>query len=142
VLDVMAHLALPATVLVTGILAPLARQMRSSMLDELQQDYLRTARAKGLSERTVLYAHALKNALFPVVTLMGLQIPVLVGGAAVVESLFAWPGMGRLAVDSALQRDYPTVLGVTAVIATLAIISSLSVDLLYGWLDPRTSQDS
>jgi peptide/nickel transport system permease protein len=107
------------------------------MLEELQQDYLRTARAKGLSGRTVLYRHALKNALFPVVTLVGLQIPVLVGGAAVVESLFAWPGMGRLAVDSALQRDYPTVLGVTAVIATLAITSSISVDLLYGWLDPR-----
>jgi peptide/nickel transport system permease protein len=107
------------------------------MLDELQQDYLRTARSKGLAERTIVYRHALKNSLFPVVTLIGLQIPILVGGAAVVESLFAWPGMGRLAVNSALQRDYPTVLGVTTVVATLAIVSSLVVDLLYGWLDPR-----
>jgi peptide/nickel transport system permease protein len=136
-LDVLAHLVLPATVLVAGILPQIARQMRSSMLDELQQDYLRTARSKGLAERTIVYRHALKNSLFPVVTLIGLQIPILVGGAAVVESLFAWPGMGRLAVNSALQRDYPTVLGVTTVVATLAIVSSLVVDLLYGWLDPR-----
>ena len=137
VFDILRHLILPAIVLGTGLLAPLTRQMRSSMLDVLHQDYVRTAHAKGLTDRVVLYRHALKNAMFPVITLMGVQIATLVGGAAVIESLFAWPGMGRLAVDSAFQRDYPTVMGITVVIAALAIASNLIIDLLYAWLDPR-----
>jgi peptide/nickel transport system permease protein len=136
-LDVPRYVLLPAAVLVTGLLAPLARQMRSSMLEELNQDYLRTAHAKGIGANFVLYRHALKNALFPVITLMGTQIPLLIGGSAIIESLFAWPGMGRLAVSSAFERDYPTVLAITIIIATIAILSGLVVDLLYVWLDPR-----
>jgi peptide/nickel transport system permease protein len=136
-LDRLQHLILPMTVLAAASLAQLTRQMRSSMLDVLAADYVRTARAKGLPEQRVLTRHALKNALFPVITLIGLQVPILVGGAAIVETIFVWPGIGQLAVNAAFQRDYPTVMGVTLLISVMAIISNLAVDLSYTFLDPR-----
>jgi peptide/nickel transport system permease protein len=139
--DRVQHLILPMAVLAAASLAQLTRQMRSSMLDVLAADYVRTARAKGLREWRVLTRHALKNALFPVITLIGLQVPVLVGGAAIVETIFVWPGIGQLAVNAAFLRDYPTVMGVTLLISVMAILSNLAVDLSYTFLDPRVKAE-
>jgi peptide/nickel transport system permease protein len=119
------------------VVGQLLRYTRSGMISALGEDYVRTARAKGLPERAVLFGHALRNTLIPVVTVLGLQIPRLVGGAAVTESVFAWPGMGRLAVDAAFQRDYPLIMGVTMLVSAVVIVSNLAVDLLYTYLDPR-----
>ncbi len=135
--DRLRHLLLPALVLATITIAQLERYTRSSMLAEIQADYVRTARARGLAERRVLGRHALRNALIPVVTVIGLSFPRLVGFAAITETVFAWPGMGRLAVDSAFQRDYPVIMGVTLLISALVIVCNLMTDLLYGTLDPR-----
>jgi peptide/nickel transport system permease protein len=135
--DRLRHLLLPALVLGTILVAQLERYTRSSMLTEVQADYVRTARAKGMAERRVLSRHALRNALIPVVTVIGLSFPRLVGQAAITETVFAWPGMGRLAVDSAFQRDYPVIMGVTLVISAMVIVSNLLTDILYGALDPR-----
>jgi len=107
------------------------------MLDVLGQDYLRTGHAKGLGERAVIVRHALRNAALPVVTLLALEIPTLFSGAVVVESIFAWPGMGRLFLDSALRFDYPVLLGLVTIVATLVIGMALACDLVYAWLDPR-----
>ena len=107
------------------------------MLEVLFQDYIRTARAKGLTERTVIWVHALKNAALPVVTLMGLQIGRLVGGAVIIEKLFAIPGMGRLMVDSIFFRDFPIVQACVLLVAVGVILANLATDLLYGYLDPR-----
>ena len=115
------------------------RQVRSSMLDVFGQDYIRTARAKGLPERAVVVRHALKNGLIPVVTLIGLQIGALIEGAIITESIFLWPGVGRLVVDSIGGRDYPVVQAVVLLSAISYMVSTLLVDILYGWLDPRIS---
>ena len=136
-IDTVRHLILPATVLSTNAMAAITRYTRSSMIEVLQKHYIRTARAKGLAETLVLVRHALLNALFPVITAIGLLIPVLVGGAAVVETVFAWPGIGRMAIESALRRDYPVVMGVTLFISIIAIVSNQAIDLLYYLLDPR-----
>jgi ABC-type dipeptide/oligopeptide/nickel transport system permease component len=131
------HLILPAVTLGTHFAAVLARLTRTSMLEVLGQNYVTTARAKGLSERAVILAHALKNAAVPVVTLIGLQFGTLLGGAVVTETIFAWPGVGRLAVQSIFVRDYPVVQAGVLVLALSFVAINLLVDLLYGLLDPR-----
>src|SRR5690606_18438651 len=140
-LDVIKHLILPAIVLATANIAQLARYTRSAMVSVLTEDYIRTARSKGLSERIVLYRHALRNALIPVITATGLMVPRLVGGAAVTETVFAWPGMGALAVRAAFARDYPTIMGITLVISLIVILTTLVIDLLYVYVDPRIRYD-
>jgi peptide/nickel transport system permease protein len=132
-----AHLALPAVALAGTLAGIVVRLTRSSVLDELGQDYVRIARAKGLAERTVLVGHVLKNALLPVVTLVGLQMSYLLGGTVVVEIVFAWPGIGGLAVDAILARDYPVVQGLVLLVACAVVLISLAVDLSYSLLDPR-----
>jgi len=130
-------LALPAVTLGLALAAVVTRTLRSSMLEALAEDYVRTARAKGLSERAVVVGHALRNALIPVVTVIGLQLGTLIGGAVITEYVFALPGVGRLVVDAVFARDYPLVQGVVLLIAGGFIASNLLVDLLYGWIDPR-----
>jgi peptide/nickel transport system permease protein len=132
------RLILPAVTLGTHFMAVLARLTRTSMLEVLGQNYVTTARAKGLTERSVVLVHALKNAAVPVVTLIGLQFGTLLGGAVVTETIFAWPGVGRLAVQSIFVRDYPVVQAGVFVLALSFVAINLLVDLLYGWLDPRT----
>lgn len=135
--DRLKHLAMPASVLMIGNLAELTRYTRSGMLSVLHEDYMRTARAKGLAGRVVVIRHGLRNALIPVITVVGAMLPRAVGGAAVTEAVFSWPGMGRLAVEAAGTRDYPVVLGTTLTVAAVVVVSSLVTDLLYGYLDPR-----
>lgn len=136
-IDRMKHLLLPMFALSVAPIAEITRYTRSSMLDALSEDYVRTARAKGIRNRSVLFKHALRNAFNPILTILGLSIPPLVGGSVIVEMIFAWPGMGRLAVDAALKRDYPVMMGLTVVIALVVVVVNLIVDLLYGALDPR-----
>lgn len=131
------HLILPSITLGMASAALMARITRSSMLDVLRQDYITTARAKGLNERVVVYKHALKNALIPVVTVLGLQFGILLGGAVLTETVFAWPGIGRLLVDSILRRDYPVVQGTVLLLAFLFVLINLVVDIIYAFLDPR-----
>ena len=135
--DRLKHLLLPAIVLSSGGLAVFARYVRAEVLDMLGQDFVRTARAKGLHERAVLYSHALRNALLPLVTAVGGSLPGLLAGAATTEYVFSWPGMGRLAVDAAGARDYPVVMGLVLVVAVLVILGNLLSDVLYGVVDPR-----
>src|SRR5262245_50018546 len=130
-------LALPAITLGLALAAVVTRTLRSSMLEALTEDYVRTARAKGLGEGPVVVRHALRNALIPVVTVIGLQLGTLIGGAVITEYVFALPGVGRLVVDAVFARDYPLVQGVILLIALGFIASNLLVDLLYGWIDPR-----
>ena len=131
------HIVLPATTIGISMAVLIMRLPRSSMLDVLGQDYVRTARAKGLGERAVIWGHALKNAALPVVTIITLDIPTLFSGAVVTESIFAWPGMGRLFLESAFRFDYAVLMGVVTITAGLVILSTLLADLLYAWLDPR-----
>ena len=131
------HLILPAFTLGVASTAVIARLTRSSILEVFQMDYVRTARAKGLTERLVVLRHALKNALMPVVTVIGLQTGFLLGGAVLTETVFAWPGIGRLLVGAILARDYPTVQGTALVIAFMFIMVNLVVDIIYAYLDPR-----
>ncbi|ACZ40013.1 ABC transporter permease [Sphaerobacter thermophilus] len=135
--DRIKHLILPTIVLATANLAELTRYTRSGMISVLSEDYIRTARAKGLPSNVVVSRHALRNALIPVVTVIGVLLPRAVGGAAITETVFSWPGMGRLAVEAASTRDYPVVLGATLTVAIVVLISSLVTDLVYGYLDPR-----
>jgi len=135
--DGLRSLALPAITLGLALAAVITRTLRSSMLEALSEDYIRTARAKGLSDGAVIRRHALKNALIPVVTVLGLQLGTLIGGAVITEYVFALPGVGRLVVDAVFARDYPLVQGVVLLIAVGFIVSNLMVDLLYGWIDPR-----
>lgn len=135
--DRLVHLIMPAIVLATANLAVIARYTRSSVLEVLNADYLRTARAKGLAERVVLNRHALRNTLIPIVTVVALMVPRLVSGVAITESVFAWPGMGSLAVDSAVQRDYPVVMGITLMVSVLVVVTNFLTDLSYLLLDPR-----
>ncbi|MER3399412.1 MAG: diguanylate cyclase [Chloroflexota bacterium] len=136
-LDRLWHLALPALVLAAGPIALYSRLMRTEMLEVLSQDYIRTAQSKGLAERAVLYGHALRNAVLPIVTVLGGTLPFLFGGAVVTESVFSWPGMGRLFVDAAYSRDYPMVLGISIIASVLVVVGQLLSDILYGVVDPR-----
>jgi peptide/nickel transport system permease protein len=131
------HLVLPALTLGVAMAAATMRMTRAAMLDVLSMDYIRTARAKGLSHRRVVWRHALRNALLPVVTLVGLQLGQLLGGVVITESVFAWPGIGKLTVDAIFARDYPVVQGAILVTATLLVLINLGTDLLYTVLDPR-----
>jgi peptide/nickel transport system permease protein len=133
------RLVLPAITLATASTAVNLRQVRSTLLDVFSQDYVRTARAKGLSESAVVIRHALKNGLIPVVTLVGLQVGAVIEGAIITETIFLWPGVGRLVVDSISGRDYPVVQAVVLLSALSFMVSNLVVDILYGWLDPRIS---
>lgn len=137
--DWLAHLLMPTVVLASFLMANLSRYTRTCMREVLGEAYIVTARSKGLKEQMVIYRHALRNTLLPVVTLIGLLLPNLVGGAALVETIFAWPGMGRLAVDSALARNYPVVMGITILISAVTVFTNLAVDLIYGRLDPRVN---
>lgn len=136
------HLVLPSITLGTASAALMARITRSSMLDVLRQDFITTARSKGLHERVVVYKHALKNALIPVVTVLGLQFGILLGGAVLTETVFAWPGVGRLLVDAILRRDYPVVQGTVMLLALLFVLINLVVDIIYAFLDPRIHYQS
>jgi len=135
--DRLRHLILPVSVLALGNLAELTRYTRSGLVTVMSEDYVRTARAKGLTQRGVVVGHALRNALIPVVTIVGVMLPRAVSGAAITEAVFSWPGMGQLAVSAATTRDYPVVLGTTLVVAAVVIFSSFITDLAYGYLDPR-----
>ena len=131
------HLIMPSITLGMASAALMARITRSSVLDVLRQDFITTARAKGVTERMVIYKHALKNALIPVVTVLGLQFGILLGGAVLTETVFAWPGVGRLLVDAILRRDYPVVQGTVMLLAFLFVVINLVVDIIYAFLDPR-----
>jgi peptide/nickel transport system permease protein len=136
-LDRLRHLILPAVTLASTQIASLLRFTRSSMMEAIQQEYVRTARAKGLGERVVIYKHALRNALLPVVTVLGLSLSFIVGGAVLIETVFAWPGVGQLAVQSVFSRDYPVIMGVNVMIAAVVIVGNLVTDLTYALIDPR-----
>ncbi len=131
------HIVLPALTLAIGAAASLTRLTRSAMLEELFQDYVRTARSKGLRERVVVVAHALRNALITIVTVTGIRLAALLGGAVIVETIFAWPGIGKYVVDSIFLRDYPTIQGFVLFTGTVVLLVNLAVDVSYVWLDPR-----
>src|SRR6266704_1621086 len=135
--DFLSHLVLPVSVVVFTGLAGLSRYMRQSMLEVIRQDYVQTARAKGLPEPVVIGKHALRNALLPVVTILGLSLPSLIGGSVIIESIFAIPGMGQLMVQSVFSRDYPVIMGNLVIVATLTLLANLFADLAYGLVDPR-----
>lgn len=135
--DAVSHLILPGLVLASSIMGLITRISRSSMLEVLSQDYTRTARAKGLRESVVVARHALRNALIPTVTVLGLAYGGLLSGAVMTETIFAWPGLGRYAFQSVRTNDFPAIMGVTFVIGIVYVVVNLFVDLLYGWLDPR-----
>ena len=140
-LDLIWHLALPIAAMTFSWIAWYSRFLRSSMRDTLNEDYIRTARAKGLSLRTVHFRHALRNALLPLVTLIALDLPTVFGGAVFIETIFAWPGMGRLFWDAARGRDYPILLAVMMIYAALTLLFNLIADIFYGFLDPRIRYD-
>ncbi len=140
-LTIAPYLVLPTIVLATNLMASVARYTRSSMVDALGQDYMRTARAKGLAERIVTVRHALRNSLLPVITLLGVQIPYLLGGTVAVETIFALPGVGRLALDAVLVRDYPVILTINVFVAILVLLGNLVADIAYGFADPRVRLD-
>jgi len=135
--DLLAHLALPAVTLAAASVTIVARLTRSTMLETLGQDYIRTARAKGVAERLVVLRHGLRNALIPIVTVVGVQAGYLLGGAVLTETVFAWPGVGTLMVQGILARDFPLVQGCVLVVALCFVLVNLAVDALYAWLDPR-----
>ena len=135
--DFAEHLILPIFISAFGGLASMSRYMRSNMLEVIRQDYITTARAKGLDERTVIFRHALRNALLPVITLLGLAIPGLIGGSVIVETIFAIPGMGFLFYQSVMMRDYPTVMGILVIGAALTLLGNLFADVAYSMADPR-----
>ena len=135
--DVSRHLILPVFVSAFGGLAGISRYMRTSMLEVMHKDFIRTARAKGLSENDVIYKHALKNALLPIVTIIGLSVPGLIGGSVIFESIYAIPGMGKLFFDSVMARDYPVIMGILFVGAILTLLGNLLADVMYACVDPR-----
>jgi peptide/nickel transport system permease protein len=140
-IDVGKHLLMPVLAMAFVEIAYWARYQRSSLLEVLGQDYVRTARAKGLKEKLVIWKHAFRNALIPMVTLAGLTLPDLVNGSYIIETVFGWPGMGRLGVQSILNRDYPVVMGVTMLSALLVVVGNLLADFLYAFVDPRIQQN-
>ena len=135
--DFVSHLVLPIFVATVGGLAGFSRYMRQSMLEVVRQDYIQSARAKGLAERVVIGKHALRNAMLPIVTILGLSVPGLIGGSVIVESIFAIPGMGQLMVQSVFERDYPVIMGNLVIVATLTLVANLVADIAYGLVDPR-----
>ncbi len=135
--DFLAHLFLPILVATFGGLAGFSRYMRQSMLEVVRQDYIQSARAKGLAESVVIGKHALRNAMLPIVTVLGLSLPGLIGGSVIVESVFAIPGMGQLMVQAVFERDYPVIMGNLVIVATLTLFANLIADLAYGLVDPR-----
>lgn len=136
-IDQLKSSILPVAILSMATLPTIVRFTRSSILDVIHQNYIRTSRAKGLKERTVIYSHALKNALIPVISVIGVLIPRLLGGAVIVESVFGWPGIGRLIVEAAQSRDYNLVMGVTVVVTILVVACNFIVDIIYSKVDPR-----
>ncbi len=136
-MDWVKHLILPVSISAFGGIAGLSRYCRSSMLEVIRQDYIRTARAKGLSEKDVIIRHALRNALLPVVTILGLSIPGLIGGSVIFETIFSIPGMGQLFYSSAMSRDYPTIMGILVIGSILTLVGNLIADISYALLDPR-----
>jgi peptide/nickel transport system permease protein len=136
------HMVLPVCVLTLTGLAGILRHVRSSVSEALRQDYIRTARSKGLGENLVLVKHALRNGLIPIVTLLGLSLPGFFAGSVITETIFAWPGMGRLLVDSVFARDYPVSMAINVITAALVILGSLIADILYGFADPRVRFDA
>lgn len=138
--DLPSHLLLPATALALRDAGRFARICRASMLEVLSQDYVRTATAKGLGTTAIATRHLLRNALLPLLTLLGMSTPGLLGGAVVIETVFSWPGMGRLAIESALQRNYPVIMGEVLIVAALALLGSLLADLAYSLADPRVGR--
>lgn len=134
--DVAAHMVMPVTVLAVSMAGTNIRYIRSAMLEILQKDYLRTARAKGIGERRVINRHALRNALVPIVTVIGMQIPVLFGGAVIVEQLFSWPGLGLMTMSAILSRDYPVIMGVCLLSAVVVLMANLVTDILYAVVNP------
>lgn len=137
VVDLGRHLVLPVFISTFGGLAGFSRYMRSNMLEVIRQDYILTARAKGLSEQTVIYRHALRNALLPVITILGLSVPGLIGGSVIFETIFAIPGMGKLFYDGVMMRDYPLIMGILVMGAILTLLGNLLADLCYALADPR-----
>ena len=135
--DIAWHTVLPAVVLGLASTASFMRYTRSSMLEVIRQDYIRTARAKGLKEKVVIYRHALRNSIIPIITLLGFWIPSLLSGAVMTETIFGYPGLGKISVDAVNQRDYPVILGVNAMLAVLTLIGTLVADILYAVADPR-----
>ncbi|MEQ1600761.1 MAG: ABC transporter permease [Methylophilaceae bacterium] len=135
--DSLKHLALPIFISSLGGLAGISLFVRNGMLDVLHQDYITTARAKGLSENTVVYRHALRNALLPLITILGLSIPGLIGGAVIAESIFAIPGMGKLFYDAVMMRDFPVIMGILTIGSALTLLGNLLADVAYAWADPR-----
>ena len=137
VMQVAAHLVLPVVALVMLQAGSLTRYFRASMLDVVRMDFIRTARAKGLRERTVILKHALRNALLPIITLLGFELPGLFSGALITEKVFNWPVAGHIQIDSLAARDYPVLMGFTLFLAVLTILGNLIADVLYAWADPR-----
>ncbi len=135
--DRIHHLILPAFVLATADMAGLTRYSRSSMLEVLRQDYIRTAKANGFRNKTVIFKHGLRNGLIPIITILGLMLPSFIGGSVIIESIFAWPGIGLLFVEAAFQRDYPVIMAVIVIAAALVVIGNLLADILYAIFDPR-----
>jgi peptide/nickel transport system permease protein len=140
-MDRLKHLVMPCLVLALIILPPITRYTRSSVLAELHRDYVRTARSKGLVENVVFFRHVLKNAFLPIVTILGYYLTRLLGATVVIETVFAWPGLGRMAYNAAAERDYPVIMGTTMIISLFVVVTNLVVDLLYGALDPRIRYD-
>ena len=136
-LDVVKHMIMPAIVLSLSSMATLTRYQRSSVLEVIRQNYIQTARAKGLPERVVIYKHALKNAMVPVITMIGLLVPQFVGGSYITETVFGWPGIGRLGVNAIFQRDYAVVMGVTMLSALIIVVANMLTDVAYAVVNPR-----
>ena len=141
-LPFLRSILLPAASLALSMAATQTRMIRSSMLDVLNQDYVRYARSKGLRERAVIWGHALKNAMIPVVTVVGAEIGSLLGGAVITESIFSWPGVGRLTVGSIARRDYPMIQGATLILCVSYLFVNLFIDILYAWINPRIRLDT
>jgi peptide/nickel transport system permease protein len=135
--QILVHMILPVFSMSVVSLASYSRYIRSTMLEVLSQDYIRTAKAKGLPRRDVVFIHALKNASLPIVTIVGLDLPLLLGGAVVTEQIFAWPGMGRLFLDHVKRADTPVVMGILLMIAVAVVVFQILTDITYAWLDPR-----
>ena len=136
-MDRIWHLTIPALIFASGSIAVLSRYVRSQMLEVIHMDYIRTARAKGLSEETVIYKHGLRNALLPFITMFGLMIPGLIGGSVIIETIFSWPGLGRLGFEAIMNRDFPVILTLNFITAILTLIGTLLSDILYAVADPR-----
>ena len=136
-IDLLHHLLLPATVLGFASMASLMRFARTSLLEVLDQDYVTTARAKGLQQRRILTVHALRNALIPLITVLGLRLPGLFGGSVIIETVFSWPGIGKLAIDSITDRDYPQIMSLLLITAVLVLLANLITDIVYAYADPR-----